>query len=114
MAALPQPAPPLLVKIAPDLAAEDKADIAAVSLALGVAGLIATNTTVARPADLKGAARGEAGGLSGRPLFAPSTAVPGYLYRLPEGKLPPTCVGGAASAPDASPQTPPRDRETGG
>lgn len=101
MAALPQPAPPLLVKIAPDLTNEDKADIAAVCLALGVSGLIATNTTIARPDDLTGAARGEAGGLSGRPLFAPSTAVLRDLYRLTEGRIPLIGVGGVASGADA-------------
>jgi dihydroorotate dehydrogenase len=101
MAALSQPAPPLLVKIAPDLTAEDKADIAAVSLSMGVSGLIATNTTIARPADLNAAARGEAGGLSGRPLFAPSTAVLGDLYRLTEGRIPLIGVGGVASGADA-------------
>jgi len=100
-AALPDPAPPLLVKIAPDLTAEDKADIAAVCLALKVSGIIATNTTIERPAGLKGAARGEAGGLSGRPLFGPSTAVLADLYRLTEGKLPLIGVGGVASGEDA-------------
>jgi dihydroorotate dehydrogenase len=101
LAALPEPAPPLLVKIAPDLTAEDKADIAAVALSLGISGLIATNTTIARPAGLKGAARSEAGGLSGRPLFGPSTAVLGDLYRLTEGKIPLIGVGGIASGADA-------------
>jgi dihydroorotate dehydrogenase len=101
MSALPDPAPPLLLKIAPDLTEEDKADIAAVCLALGVSGIIATNTTIARPEDLKGAARGEAGGLSGRPLFGPSTAVLADLYRLTEGKLPLIGVGGVASGEDA-------------
>lgn len=101
MAALPQPAPPLLVKIAPDLTDEDKADIAAVSLSLGVSGLIATNTTIARPTELTGAARAEAGGLSGRPLFAPATAVLGDLYRLTEGRIPLIGVGGVASGADA-------------
>lgn len=101
LAALPRPAPPLLVKIAPDLTDEDKADIAAVSLSMGIAGLIATNTTIARPDGLRGAARGEAGGLSGRPLFAPSTAVLGDLYRLTEGRIPLIGVGGVASGADA-------------
>ncbi len=100
-AALPQPAPPLLLKIAPDLTDEDKADIAAVCLAQGVAGIIATNTTLARPAELKDAARGEAGGLSGKPLFGPSTKVLADLYRLTEGKLPLIGVGGVASGSDA-------------
>jgi dihydroorotate dehydrogenase len=101
LAALPEPAPPLLVKIAPDLTEEDKADIAAVALALKVSGLIATNTTIARPEGLKGAARGETGGLSGRPLFDPSKAVLRDLYRLTEGKIPLIGVGGIASGGDA-------------
>jgi dihydroorotate dehydrogenase len=100
-AALPDPAPPVLLKIAPDLTEEDKADIAAVCLAQGVGGIIATNTTIARPEGLKGAARGEAGGLSGRPLFEPATAVLSDLYRLTEGKLPLIGVGGVASGADA-------------
>src|SRR3546814_3742410 len=93
MAALPQPAPPLLVKIAPDLTDEDKADVAAVCLGLRVSGIIATNTTIARPPELRGAARGEAGGLSGHPLFAASTAVLADLYRLTEGRIPLIGVG---------------------
>jgi dihydroorotate dehydrogenase len=101
LAALPDPAPPLLVKIAPDLTEEDKADIAAVALFLKVSGLIAANTTIARPEGLKSAAKGEAGGLSGRPLFDPSKAVLRDLYRLTEGKVPLIGVGGVSSGADA-------------
>ncbi len=43
----------------------------------------------------------EAGGLSGRPLFAGSTAVLGAIYRLTEGRVPLVGVGGVASAADA-------------
>ncbi|HIC80499.1 MAG TPA: dihydroorotate dehydrogenase (quinone), partial [Kiloniellaceae bacterium] len=100
-AALPSPAPPLLLKIAPDLTEEDKQDIAAVCLAAGVAGIIATNTTIERPDSLRGAAKAEGGGLSGKPLFAASTAVLSDLYRLTEGKLPLIGVGGIASGADA-------------
>jgi len=100
-AALPSPAPPLLLKIAPDLTEEDKQDIAAVCLAAGVAGIIATNTTIERPDSLRGTARGEGGGLSGKPLFVPSTAVLSDLYRLTEGRLPLIGVGGIASGADA-------------
>ncbi|GAB4223657.1 MAG: quinone-dependent dihydroorotate dehydrogenase [Kiloniellaceae bacterium] len=99
--ALPDPAPPLLLKIAPDLTEEDKSEIAAVCLALGVSGIIATNTTIARPEGLKGAAREEAGGLSGKPLFEPSTAVLRDMYRLTEGRLPLIGVGGVSSGADA-------------
>ena len=66
---------PLFLKVAPDL---DEAEVEAVAdraAAHGFDGLVVSNTTVARPDDLRGAARGEAGGLSGAPLFARSTAV---------------------------------------
>ncbi len=67
------PRRPLLVKIAPDL--DDRAldDILAVALKRGIDGLIVSNTTTARPATLRSPHREEAGGLSGRPLFQPST-----------------------------------------
>ena len=99
--AVPTGAPPLLLKIAPDLAEADLADIAAVALERRLGGLIATNTTVARPPGLRGVHRGEAGGLSGRPLFQPSTAVLARLYALTGGKLPLVGVGGVASGADA-------------
>jgi len=93
--------PPLLVKIAPDLSADERADIAAVALSTGIDGIIVSNTTVARPSGLRSAAAGETGGLSGRPLFAASTALLADIYRLTEGKLPLIGVGGVASAADA-------------
>ncbi len=93
--------PPLLLKIAPDLTDEDKADIAAVVLDLEIDGLIATNTTIARPDGLRGTRRGEAGGLSGRPLLAPSTRVLADMYRLTGGRIPLIGVGGVASGADA-------------
>ncbi len=89
---------PLLVKIAPDLSPEECADIAAVALATGIDGIVVANTTVARPPGLRSR---EAGGLSGRPLFAPSTALLGEMYCLTEGRLPLIGVGGVASAADA-------------
>ncbi|MHA1152820.1 MAG: quinone-dependent dihydroorotate dehydrogenase [Alphaproteobacteria bacterium] len=97
----PTTRPPLLVKIAPDLSAAEMAEIAAVAVELKLAGLIVGNTTVARPETLAGADRGEAGGLSGRPLFAPSTDVLGEIYRLTEGRVPLVGVGGVGSAADA-------------
>lgn len=92
---------PLLVKIAPDLTPEERADIAHVALAAGVDGLIVANTTVARPSGLASRHAREAGGLSGRPLFAPSTALLAEMYRLTEGRLPLIGVGGIAGAADA-------------
>jgi dihydroorotate dehydrogenase len=43
----------------------------------------------------------ETGGLSGRPLFEPSTALLGDMFRLTEGRVPLIGVGGVASAEDA-------------
>jgi dihydroorotate dehydrogenase len=93
--------PPLFVKIAPDLAPEDEQEIAALALETSLDGLIVSNTTVARPAMLRSPHRGEAGGLSGRPLFGPSTAVLGRIYRLTRGRIPLVGVGGIASGADA-------------
>jgi dihydroorotate dehydrogenase len=92
---------PLLVKIAPDLSAEERQDIAAVTLATGIDGIVVANTTVARPPGLRGRHATEAGGLSGRPLFAPSTALLADIYRLTQGRLKLVGVGGVASAEDA-------------
>src|SRR5207248_6015510 len=92
--------PPLLVKIAPDLTAEECADIAAVALATGIDGMIIANTTIARPPELRSPQASETGGLSGRPLFAPSTGLLSEMFRLTEGRLPLIGVGGVASAED--------------
>lgn len=93
--------PPLLLKIAPDLEAADLADIAAVAAQRRIDGLIATNTTVARPEGLVGRYRGETGGLSGRPLFEPATRILAEVYRLTGGRIPIIGVGGVASGADA-------------
>lgn len=93
--------PPLLLKVAPDLTDEDKADIAAVVLESGIDGLIVSNTTLARPAAIPPSLAAEAGGLSGRPLLEPSTKVLGEFYQLLGGKLPLVGVGGVSSGADA-------------
>jgi dihydroorotate dehydrogenase len=61
------PGKPLLLKIAPDLAPEEVEAIVDVALEVGIAGLICTNTTLARPG-VQGPVAAEAGGLSGAPL----------------------------------------------
>jgi dihydroorotate dehydrogenase len=93
--------PPLLLKIAPDLTDQDLGDIAEVALQGELAGLIVTNTTIARPAGLDPLYAKEAGGLSGRPLFAPSTEILRRVYRLTGGRLPLVGVGGISSGADA-------------
>jgi dihydroorotate dehydrogenase len=92
---------PLLVKIAPDLTSEERRDIARVALETGIDGLIVSNTTVERPHGLVSRHAREAGGLSGRPLFGPSTALLAEMYRLTQGRLPLIGAGGIASAADA-------------
>lgn len=99
--AAPGNPPALLLKIAPDLTEEDKRDIAEVALERALDGLIVSNTTIARPAGLRSRHAGEAGGLSGRPLFAPSTRVLADMYRLTAGRLPLVGVGGIAGGADA-------------
>ena len=59
---------PLVVKLAPDLADDAIPPLVRLAAAHGVAGLIVANTTIARPAGLRGAASHQTGGLSGRPL----------------------------------------------
>ncbi|MGB0750081.1 MAG: dihydroorotate dehydrogenase (quinone), partial [Magnetospiraceae bacterium] len=93
--------PPLLLKIAPDLTAEDRSDIAAVVLDLGIDGLIATNTTISRPAALLDPKKTETGGLSGAPLFPLATEVLADMYRLTNGTVPIIGVGGIATAAEA-------------
>lgn len=92
---------PVFLKIAPDLTAQDKEDIAGLALSSGIDGLIISNTTIARPKDLKSRHKGESGGLSGVPLFAHSTALLGEFYRLTQGKVPLIGVGGIRSGADA-------------
>ncbi|MGE0719337.1 MAG: quinone-dependent dihydroorotate dehydrogenase [Alphaproteobacteria bacterium] len=95
--AVPADPPPLLLKVAPDLSAQDMDDIAAVALESGVDGLIVSNTTISRPTALGGGRADEAGGLSGRPLFALSTAVLRGLYARTGGRVPLIGVGGVGS-----------------
>jgi dihydroorotate dehydrogenase len=92
---------PLLVKIAPDLTSEECKDIAQVALDTGIDGLIVSNTTIARPPSLVSRYAAEVGGLSGRPLFDPSTTLLADMYRLTRGRLPLIGVGGIASGGDA-------------
>jgi len=71
---------PVFLKIAPDLDEAGLDDIAAEVLDKGIDGVIVSNTTLARDG-LESAAKAEAGGLSGRPLFSRSTAVLARMRR---------------------------------
>lgn len=90
---------PLFVKVAPDLTDEELEGI--VSALDGRAhGVVATNTTIRRDG-VHGAARDEAGGLSGRPLSERSAGVIRTLFRLARGRVPIIGVGGIFTAEDA-------------
>jgi dihydroorotate dehydrogenase len=84
---------PVFLKIAPDLTEHDLGEIAETALASGLAGIIATNTTLDR-IGLKSSNSGEKGGLSGAPLFEKSTRTLARLSLLTKGKLPLIGVGG--------------------
>ena len=96
---------PLLLKIAPDLTDAQLDDILEIARETRLSGLVATNTTIARPESLRTpaaavAAHG-AGGLSGRPLRERATEVIRYLHQRSQGGLPIIGAGGIHSAQDA-------------
>jgi len=95
---------PILVKVAPDLSFEALDEILELAGPRRIAGVVATNTTVARPAAMDPAwskIYSETGGLSGRPLKARSTEIIRHLHRQTGGKLPIIGVGGIFDAADA-------------
>ena len=96
---LPRPIP-IFVKIAPDLVEEELEQIAAVTLASRIDGIIATNTTLSRKG-LRDPQAKEAGGLSGAPLFERSTRVLARLSQRTHGAVPNVGVGGVGSAEEA-------------
>lgn len=91
-------ATPVFLKIAPDLTSDEIEDVAEVANSAGVAAIIATNTTLDRDG-LKSPHKGEAGGLSGAPLFDKSTRVLARLSTMTD--IPLVGVGGIATAEQA-------------
>ena len=92
---------PLLLKIAPDLDEHALDDIAATVLASGIEGVIVSNTTLARPATLKSPNAKESGGLSGAPLFVPSTAILKAMRQRVGNRIVLIGAGGISSGADA-------------
>lgn len=91
---------PILLKISPDLSFRQIDALLQAVFDHGLSGVIATNTTIARPGRF--AAVNEAGGLSGRPLRARSTEIVNYIARATDGKLPIIGVGGIDDVASAS------------
>lgn len=92
---------PILVKIAPDLELEDLKILVNELIALQVEGIIATNTTIERPANLESSSASESGGLSGEPLFEKSTNMVRDIHHEVGDHLPIVAVGGIMSAEQA-------------
>ena len=95
---------PLLVKVAPDLTFNAIDDVLDLAVSRKLAGIVATNTTIARPETSHSACRkiyDETGGLSGAPLRERSTDVVRHIHRQTEGGLPVIGVGGVFNAADA-------------
>jgi dihydroorotate dehydrogenase len=88
---------PIFLKVAPDLHEAEIEGIVEAAVAHGLAGLIVSNTTLQRPDNLRGARRGEAGGLSGAPLMALSTRLLAEFHAAAAGRLVLIGVGGVAS-----------------
>lgn len=91
---------PVLLKIAPDLTNEQLDDIVDIVKETGIAGVIATNTTISRDG-LYAASAKETGGLSGKPLTLRSTEVIRYLSEKSNKAFPIIGVGGIHSPQDA-------------
>jgi dihydroorotate dehydrogenase len=99
-------APPLLVKISPDLSDADIDALADMAVELGLDGIVATNTTVRRdllstsPDELAEVAWADGGGVSGAPLKTRSLEVLKRLHARTGGRLILVSVGGIESADD--------------
>jgi dihydroorotate dehydrogenase len=94
---------PLLVKIAPDLSDEDVLEVADLAVALGLDGIVATNTTVSRQGLSSSPQQVEAaggGGLSGPPLRSRATEVIRLLRDRVGPDLTLIGVGGITTADD--------------
>ncbi len=91
---------PILLKIAPDLSDDQLLDIIDIVKATGIAGVIATNTTISRD-NLLSEAKKEQGGLSGKPLTKRATEVIRFLAERSNKAFPIIGVGGIHSPEDA-------------
>ncbi len=91
---------PILIKISPDLNDDQLRDIALISLANNVDGLILTNTTTSRPKNFSKFYHDLKGGLSGQPLYSLSNVLIKKMYSLTNGQIPIIGVGGIANGSD--------------
>ena len=90
---------PVLIKISPDLNDNQLRDIALISLANNVDGLILTNTTITRN-QLLSKFKFKTGGLSGKPLYDKSNTIIKKMYNFTNGQIPIIGVGGISNGID--------------
>jgi dihydroorotate dehydrogenase len=88
---------PIFFKISPDMDEEQIRDIALMSLANNIDGLIISNSTIERSNILSSKLKNEIGGLSGKPLFLKSTLMLKKMYSLTNGQIPLIGVGGVSN-----------------
>ena len=101
-AVLAETSKPVLVKISPDVADSDVDDIADLAVELGLAGIVATNTTVSRDGLLTpGVGALGPGGISGPPVARRAVEVLRRLYGRVGDRLVLISVGGIETADDA-------------
>lgn len=94
-------AKPVLLKVAPDMSDEQMHDVVKAAMEEGVAGIIATNTTLSREPVKNHPHAGQAGGLSGRPLTERSTVWVKEIYQTVGHEVPIIGVGGIFTGDDA-------------
>ena len=92
---------PVFLKVAPDLGDDEIEAIVETTIAQGLDAVIVGNTTISRPDSLRSRHKGEAGGLSGAPLTALSTAVLRRFHQAAAGRIALIGAGGIASGADA-------------
>lgn len=96
-----KPSYPMFLKVAPDVDTNEIERIVQQARTYGMNAIIVSNTTIARPESLKSPHKGEGGGLSGAPLFEPSTEVLREFYAAAEGKIDLIGVGGISNGEQA-------------
>jgi len=95
------PSVPIFLKVAPDLDYGQIERVVEQARLYGMNAIIVSNTTIARPSDLKSVHKGEGGGLSGAPLFQPSTEILKEFYAAAKDKIDLIGVGGISSGAEA-------------
>jgi len=95
------PSYPMFLKVAPDVDMSEIERIVQQARTYGMNAIIVSNTTIARPDSLQSQYKGEGGGLSGAPLFEPSTEVLKEFYAAAQGKIDLIGVGGISNGAQA-------------